>query len=213
MMDHLLDINLNLSNCKFVRFPPPNGKIIMPCQGLPSKPPRRRLMPRLFRRLDRRGVAATEFALVSIPFFLVIIGCMEVGWQLATGAALDHAALRASRYGMTGADSPPSWQTTGQENVPTCRSENIPWVISRSTNGMLKTSRLTVTTTNWSNVSTVTGGSTTGAGIGGRITSYALAYDQPFITGIVGRTLFGGNAFRHQAFLLVKNEPFENATC
>ena len=25
--------------------------------------------------------------------------------------------------------------------------------------------------------------------------------------------LFGGDAFTHRAFLMVKNEPFENATC
>lgn len=182
-------------------------------RGTPPSPFRVRMLPGLFRRLDRRGVAATEFAMVAIPFFVVIIACMEVGWQLATGAALDHAALRASRYGMTGSDSPPAWQTEGQQQVPTCRSENIPWVVQRSTNGMLRTSRLTITTANWSNVSTISGAGTAGAGVRGRITSYTLTYEQPFISGIVARTLFGGTSFTHRAFLLIKNEPFENATC
>ncbi|MBW6401018.1 pilus assembly protein [Roseomonas sp. HJA6] len=164
-------------------------------------------------RLDRRGAAATEFALVAIPFFIVIIAIMEVAWQLATGFALDHAALRASRYGITGSDTPPSWLTTGQQNVPTCRSQNIPWLVTRSTNGLINASRLTVATTNWSSVSGSTGNGTAGAGAAGQIVSYALTYRQPFITGIVAATLFGSDSFTHQAFLIVKNEPFENASC
>lgn len=164
-------------------------------------------------RIGRRGATATEFALVSIPFFFMIMGCMEVGWQLMTGAALDHAALRASRYGITGSDTPPAWMTTGQQDVPTCRSQNIVWLVTRSTGGLLKPSQLTVTTANWSNVSTISGEGAQNAGTGGRIVQYNLRYTQPFITGFVGSTLFGRNSFLHQAFLLVKNEPFENASC
>ncbi|HWT10954.1 MAG TPA: TadE/TadG family type IV pilus assembly protein [Roseomonas sp.] len=182
----------------------------------PSPRPPRRGRPVLpwSRRLGRRGAAATELAIISIPFFVAVIGCMEVAWQLATGAALDHAALRASRYGVTGSDTPPSWQTSGQENVPTCRSQNIAWLVTQSTGGLLKSANLTITTTNWSNLAAAGSGTgATGAGTGGQIISYTLTYRQPFITGIVASTLFGGNAFTHQAFLMVKNEPFENATC
>ena len=164
--------------------------------------------------LGRRGVAATELAIISIPFFIIIIGCMEVAWQLATGAALDHAALRASRYGITGSNTPPSWQTTGQQNVPTCRSQNIVWLVTQATGGMLKSANLTVTTTSWSNVSGAgTGTGTAGAGSGGQIIAYTLTYRQPFITGALASSLFGGNSFTHQAYLMVKNEPFENAAC
>lgn len=174
----------------------------------------RGMLPRPFGpRLGRRGAAATEFALVSIPFFIVILGIMEVAWQLATGFALDHAALRASRYGITGSDAPPSWMTQGQQNVPTCRSENIVWLVTRATNGMLKAANLTVAMANWSAVSGLSGSGTSGAGSGSQIVSYTLTYRQPFITGIVAQTLFGGTFFTHQAFLMVKNEPFENANC
>ncbi len=166
--------------------------------------------------VGRRGVAATEFAVVALPFFIVILACMETAWQLAAGAALDHAALRASRYGITGSNTPPSWQTEGQQNVPTCRSQNITWLVTRSTNGLLKADNLTVAMESWSNVSNVSAGSgtgTTGAGAGGRIVSYTLTYRQPFITGAIAAALFGGSYFTHQAFLMVKNEPFEDETC
>ncbi len=167
-------------------------------------------------RVGRRGVAAAEFAIISLPVFLLLLGCAEVAWQLATGAALDHAALRASRYGITGSNTPPAWQTNGQQNVPSCRSQNIVWLVTRSTGGLLKAANLTVLTESWSNVSGSSAGAgtgTTGAGDGGRIVSYTLTYRQPFLTGAIGGSLFGGDAFVHRAFLLVKNEPFEDATC
>ena len=164
---------------------------------------------------DRRGAAATEFALVALPFFVMIIACMEVAWQLATGAALDHAALRASRYGITGDNAPPAWLTEGREGVPTCRSANIRWMIARATNGMVRDgAELQVQTASWSAVASAgSGAGAAGAGVGGQIVSYAITYDQPFITGAVAASIWGGSAFRHRAFLLVKNEPFENVAC
>ena len=177
-----------------------------PQTAKPARPPSR--------RLGRRGAAATEFAIIAIPFFIMVIGMMETAWQLATGAALDHAALRASRYGITGSDTPPAWQTSGQQNVPTCRSQNIRWLVTRSTGGLLAAANVTISTANWSNVSGAgTGTGTAGAGSGGQIISYTITYRQPFITGIVASTLFGGDSFTHRAFLMVKNEPFENAPC
>lgn len=172
-------------------------------------------LPRLLpRRLGRRGVAATEFALISIPFFIMIMASMETAWQLATGAALDHAALRASRYGITGSNTPPSWQTAGQQTVPTCRSGNIAWLVSQSTGGMLRPDNLTITTATWSGVAGAGAGTgTAGAGSGGQIISYTLSYRQPFITGAVASSIFRVTSFTHQAFLMVKNEPFENETC
>jgi Flp pilus assembly protein TadG len=164
--------------------------------------------------LDRRGAAAAEFAIIAIPFFVTIIATMEAAWQLATGAALDHAALRASRYGITGSNAPPAWQTQGHQNVPTCRSQNIPWLVTVSTGGMLRAANLTVSTAAWSAVNGAgTGTGTQGAGSGGQIVAYSLTYRQPFITGAVAAAIWGGDSFLHRAFLLVKNEPFENATC
>lgn len=166
------------------------------------------------RPLGRRGALASEFAIIAIPFFITVIATIEAAWQLATGMALDHAALRASRFGVTGSNTPPSLVAQGQENVPVCRSANIAWMIARSTGGMLRTSNLTVETRTWSGVSGAgQGQGTEGAGAAGQIVSYRLTYRQPFVTGIVAANLWGGTEFVHSAFLIVKNEPFENATC
>jgi Flp pilus assembly protein TadG len=173
--------------------------------------------PALLRRVlgSRRGASASEFAIIAGPFFVLVLGTIEVAWQLATGMALDHASLRASRFGMTGSDTPPGWMMQNQQNVPTCRSANIRWMITRATNGLLKdNSNLLVTTNTWSSVNaTRGGGGAAGAGTGGQIVSYTVTYNQPFVTGLVAQSLWGGNSVRHQTFLVVKNEPFENATC
>jgi hypothetical protein len=173
-------------------------------------------MPQGLRRAaNRKGVAATEFALASIPLLVMIIGIMEVAWQLATAAALDHAALRASRFGITGSNSPPAWQTQGQQNVPTCRSNNIRWLISQSTGRLIKDNvNLVISTAAWAGVNgSGSGSGTSGAGAGGQIVSYTITYTQPFITGQVAQRLWGGAGFAHRAFLMVKNEPFENVPC
>lgn len=164
----------------------------------------------------RRGTAATQFAIIAFPLFVLLMGVMEAAWQLATGAGLDHAALRASRYGMTGANTPPSWQTQGQgQNLPTCRSNNIRWLITRSTGWLIRdNSDLTITTAAWAGVNGAgSGNGTSGAGAGGQIVSYTITYRQPFVTGGIARLLWGTDGFTHRAFLMVKNEPFDNVPC
>ncbi len=49
----------------------------------------------LFR--DRRGAAALEFALVGLPFILLLLGLVEFGRGLYIRNALDSAADRAQR--------------------------------------------------------------------------------------------------------------------
>jgi Flp pilus assembly protein TadG len=192
-------------------------------QSMRAPPPRAETSPRrgplaLLRRTagSRRGASAAEFAIIAGPLFLLILGTCEAAWQLVTGAALDHAALRASRYGATGADSIPSWQRggTAPQDMPTCRSAGITWMVSASTAGLIRQGQnLTVTTATWSNLGTVAGTGTQNAGEGGQITSYTIRYLQPFITGPVAASFWGGPGFVHQTTIVIKNEPFENTPC
>lgn len=180
----------------------------------PPTVPRPSRLSRVLR--NRRGASALEFALVAGPFFVLIIGMMESAWQLATSAALDHAALKASRFGATGTDSIPAWQRggTAPADLPTCRSTGIAWIVSSATGGLIRAGQdLTVTTATWGNVGGITGSGTAGAGNGGQITSYTIRYRQAFITGQVAASLWGSNGFIHQTTIVIKNEPFENATC
>lgn len=51
---------------------------------------------------DKKGVAAVEFAIVAVPFFMVIIGILETCLFFAAGSALEGAAHDAARVLRTG---------------------------------------------------------------------------------------------------------------
>jgi Flp pilus assembly protein TadG len=53
-----------------------------------------------FRR--RRGVTAVEFAIIAIPFFLLIMGIVEVGLIFWAGYELENATAAAARLVRTG---------------------------------------------------------------------------------------------------------------
>jgi Flp pilus assembly pilin Flp len=169
---------------------------------------------RVLRR--RRGTTAVEFALIAGPFMTLILGTCEIAWQLATSAALDHAALKASRFGATGSNSIPDWQRAGTapEDMPSCRSAGIRWLVPSSTGRLIRDdANLTVTTATWGNLGTIAGDGTAGAGGSSQITSYTIRYMQPFISGPIAASLWGGPGFTHQSTIVIKNEPFDTTAC
>ena len=50
-----------------------------------------------------------------------------------------------------------------------------------------------------------------GAGTAGQIVSYTATYVQPFLTGMWVNLIGGSASMTHQASVVVKNEPFDNA--
>lgn len=53
-------------------------------------------------RPDRRGSAAVEFALVALPFFIMIAGMLETGYLAFTSAVMEGATREAARQVRTG---------------------------------------------------------------------------------------------------------------
>lgn len=53
-------------------------------------------------RNDRRGAAAVEFALTALFLIMVVVGTIEIGWQLETEAALRNGVDEAIRFASTG---------------------------------------------------------------------------------------------------------------
>ncbi|NQY15477.1 MAG: pilus assembly protein [Henriciella sp.] len=51
---------------------------------------------------DKRGLAAVEFAMIAMPFFLMIFGTIELAVIFIMQAILDNAAAEASRQIRTG---------------------------------------------------------------------------------------------------------------
>jgi hypothetical protein len=59
--------------------------------------------PRIMRlRENRDGAVAVEFALVAIPFFLLVIGLLELSLMYAASAVLEGGTVAASRLIRTG---------------------------------------------------------------------------------------------------------------
>jgi Flp pilus assembly protein TadG len=156
--------------------------------------------------LSRRGTTAIEFAIAAIPLVVLLIGLIELAWQLTTAAALDAGTLRAARFGVTGQATLP-----GEPSQFTCRSQTIAWVITNSTGGLLNPARINVKTEAYGNASDLSGGApVAGAGTGGQIVTYQVTYTQPFLTGAWVNFIGGPAAITHQATVVVKNEPFDD---
>jgi Flp pilus assembly protein TadG len=49
------------------------------------------------RRRDERGAAAVEFALIMIPFFVLVFGLIEYGWYFYVGQNTSGAASTVAR--------------------------------------------------------------------------------------------------------------------
>ena len=59
--------------------------------------PRLRPLSRSLRRRDQRGAAAVEFAIVAIPFFLLLYGLVVFGMALAVKQSVTNAAAEGAR--------------------------------------------------------------------------------------------------------------------
>ncbi len=69
---------------------------------------------------DRRGAVAIEFAIVSIPFFLLLFAILEMALMLFVGQLLDTATVSASRLIRTGeAKAPALTQDQFKEKICT----------------------------------------------------------------------------------------------
>lgn len=62
------------------------------------------LIRKAFRRYSRddQGVTAIEFALVGLPFFMLVLGILEFGLAFFVNRIVDNAVLEASRLVRTG---------------------------------------------------------------------------------------------------------------
>jgi Flp pilus assembly protein TadG len=51
---------------------------------------------------DRRGSSAVDFALIASPFFLLVVGVLELSMVMIAQVLLQSAVSDASRFGLTG---------------------------------------------------------------------------------------------------------------
>lgn len=57
------------------------------------------MSPRRTTTRDQRGAAAVEFALVLLPFFLLVFGAVDFGWAINRDVLINNAAREGAREG------------------------------------------------------------------------------------------------------------------
>jgi Flp pilus assembly protein TadG len=163
------------------------------------------LFPNLRRSLtlrnERRGVAAVEFALTALLLIVLVIGTMEIGWQLETEAALRNGVDEAIRFASTGQSVVPNVKSS-----PTCRAQAIVFLILLRAPMILKSENLKITSAANGGTSVSSTGNGFG-GSGGNTMVYTFVYTQPYLT-FFGRLVMNSSSMTHTVTSLVKNEPF-----
>ena len=135
----------------------------------------------------------------------LVLMVFEVGYQGAVAAALDYAAQRAARLGITGAVSANGPVASDAQRTAAIRSTILNFGL-----GLLTDAQLTVTESSFSSVAAASANSSgvTSPGSGGQVVRYDLSYAQPLLTGSFAATLLNRTQFVHTTSLLVVNEQF-----
>jgi Flp pilus assembly protein TadG len=106
--------------------------VIMPGSG---KSPRKRLYGRRSLAGDRRCVVSMEFAILAVPFFAMMLGLMEMGYDLFTQAVLNTVLEESARQIQVG-------NFVGQ--VGQTSSDLVNNVVCPNLHGLLECQNLTV---------------------------------------------------------------------
>jgi hypothetical protein len=179
------------------------------------------------RRLDDRGVAAIEFAMVLPLLCLLTFGVIEMGMIMGTLTTLEGGLKEASRYGITG-------QTPDDET----RIEKIRAILEEHTLGMVDFSEAVFDVKTYPSFSGVgqpepytdvngngvydagesysdinQDGSwsadqgSAGAGMGGEVVSYTVTIPWHIMTPFAGELMAADGELPLKATIVVRNEP------
>lgn len=186
---------------------------------------------RLFRRIWARkdGAAATEFAFIALPLFLLVVGIVEIAMILFVDVLLEGAVRDSARFGITG------YAPQGTDRATVIRQ-----IIKERTVGMIDMKKVSIETLVYRNFSEigkpepftdqapfngrydagepfvdVNGNGkwdadmgAAGAGGPGDIVVYRVSYDWPLFTGFISPYLGSNGFFPLRASVAVRNEPF-----
>lgn len=189
----------------------------------------KRRMRDLFLRLSRRsdGASAIEFALVSMPVIVMIMGILEVAVILFVNVIMEGAIRDSARFGITG-------YTTGGKSRETIIRE----IIDDRTLGFVDMTKVDIQTIVYPDFDSIgpetyadangngqyDGGETffdingngvwdanpgtTSAGGAGAVVVYKVSYDWPLLTGLLAPVLGHDGLFSLSVSTAVRNEPF-----
>lgn len=176
-----------------------------------SKPPLNKVRGRLFAsrlrdharrtgRSRRGGAYLIEFSsVVTFAVIPILLSGVEMAWHGAVSAAVDNAALRASRFGSLGRQLP-----DGTHAGAACQ-DAIEREARRAGGGLLS-GPLRVTVESYPTMAQASArlNAARNPGLGGYTVNYRVEYDQRFV---FLKALFGKHR-THVATTTIQNEPF-----
>lgn len=177
---------------------------------------------------DRSGSAAVDFALIAGPFFMLVVGVLELSMLMIGQTLLQSAVTDASRFGLT-----------GRTLVGQTREEVIAEIVEDNGLGLIDPNQLVFETLVYPSFDSVgqpetfTDGNGNGswdageafadingngqwdadmgaAGLGGPddIVLYRVRYDWQMLTPLLRDALPGDGIVPLEASLAIRNEPF-----
>jgi len=163
---------------------------------------------RLQKKTARRGATALEMALLMPPFFMLLLGSVEVGLMETTQQLIENAAFNASRVVSTGYTIP---GTTPAQTVQQAVNSEL-----QSFGTIIDTTKIKTTSVAYSDFASIANpaGGTPGLGKAQQIVVYTISYPWPFFTPMIG-SLLGTMDTNTKKYILnltsqivVRNEPY-----
>ena len=169
------------------------------------------------RRLGERGISTIEFAILAPALLVLVLGTIELGWQISVASALDFGARAAGRAGVTGTVS--GNLGTAAQREAAIRDAVLAW----SGFFLDKTKLLPLCEKSYDTIDNARSDTDrcisntngiAGAGNGKQYVRYSLTFNSPLLTesvtgGLVSAAI-GRSSFTFNSTVLVTNEPFSN---
>lgn len=165
---------------------------------------------------DKRGAAAVEMALVSLPFFALIIAALQLGLFFFSQSALEIATEKSARLVLTGTVQA---QATTQQQFLTTVCSKLPSILNNCANLMVDAqvytsfsgSNTTAPTITYNPNGTVSNTWNYNVGGANDIVVLRVMYLLPVVTGplsfSIGNTSYGKRLL--MATAVFKNEPYQ----
>lgn len=151
----------------------------------PATGPRRRLRPRLLKRFRRsqEGATAVEFALIAVPFLMLLAAIIETAMMFWTSQVLEESVSQTSRRLLTG-EALARYNKTGPENTAAFKND-----VCASSPGLVDCSKLVIDVRTYSSFA----GAKTG-----------VDGSNPITAGGLNTTGFGYNSPQPQQIIVVR---------
>jgi Flp pilus assembly protein TadG len=159
----------------------------------------------LKRNRARRGAFTVEFALLAPPFFLLMMGIIELCLMEGAQQILESAAYNTSRLGKTG------YVAGGQTQAQTINQVLINELSSYGS--LIDVAHVTTTQASYSSFSgAAAGGGTLGYGTEEQIVTYTITYPwkifTPLMCSALGSACGTGSIVNLTSTIVVRNEPY-----